>query len=138
MAFRNKAMTMPSIDDIIMQIMAMSEAIYNGEYSIGRSLYDENRPAGWPTADYLLKFFGYAQSSAGWAALIDDHIGVECKTFTEIMRDNGEDRMQRRWQTEDKPDYSASPDERYQALFSVTGYAVCENIYRETGRMVLR
>lgn len=29
-------------------------------------------------------------------------------------------------------------DEAYQALFSVTGFAVCEETYRETGRMVLR
>lgn len=138
MAFRNKAMTMPTIDDIIMQIMAMSEAFYNGEYTIGWSLYDQHRPANWPTALYLLKHCGYSQSSNGWAALVNDHIGIRCKTFAEAMQENAERRMDRRWQMEGKPEYSASPDERYQALMSVTGYAICERTYLETGRMVLR
>lgn len=138
MAFRNKAMTMPSIDDIIMQIMALSETLYNGEYTIGRVLYDENRPAGWPTALYLLKHYGYPPTSAGWAALVDDHIGVECKTFTQIMQENGEARMQRRWQTEEKPDYTGSPDEKYLAATYATGFAICTNTYERTGRMMLR
>lgn len=136
-AFRNKAMTMPSIDDIIMQIMAMSEAIYNGEYTIGRVLYDENRPANWPTALYLLKFYGYPSTSAGWAALVDDHIGVECKTFTQIMQENGEERMRRNWQTEDKPDYTGGFDEKRLAL-ECGGLAICTVTYQRTGRMILR
>lgn len=131
-------MTMPSIDDIIMQIMAMSEAFYNGEYTVGWSLYDQHRPPQWPTALYMLKFCDYHQSSAGWAMLVEEHIGVECKTFTEVMRTNAEERMQKKWRTGEAPEYSASPDERYQALMSVNGFAVCKGTYERTGRMMLR
>lgn len=138
MAFRNKAMTMPSVDDIIMQIMAMSEAFYNGDYTIGWSFYDQYRPANWPTALYLLKYCGYQRSSAGWARLVDEHIGVECKTFTQIMQENGEERMSRKWRMEDKPDYTGSPDATYQAVTSRTGLLVCTETYKRTGRMVLR
>lgn len=138
MAFRNKAMTVPSIDDIIMQIMAMSEAIYDGEYTIGRVLYDENRPTGWPTAPYLLKIFGYPPTSEGWAALVDDHIGIECKTFKQIMQDNGKERANRKWRTMDKPDYTGAPDETYQALMSGNAFAICTATYQRTGRMMLR
>lgn len=138
MAFRNKQMTMPSIDDIIMQIMAMSEAFYNSEYTIGWSLYDQHRPPQWPTALYLLKYYGYLQSSAGWSDMVKEHISIECKTFTEAMRGNAEERMRKRWHLDGKPEYSAAPDERYLALMSVNGFAICKGTYERTGRMMLR
>lgn len=137
MAFRNKAMTMPSIEDIIMQIMAMSEALYDGEYTIGRMTWDEQRPPSWPTALYILKMYGYRQDSAGWSDLVNERIGVECKTFTEAMRESGEQRMRRRWQMDSKPDYTASPDLLYAKLPS-DSLAVCVGTYERTGRMVLR
>jgi hypothetical protein len=136
-AFRNKAMTMPSIEDIIMQIMAMSEAFYSGECTIGRAVWDDHRPPNWPTALYILKMYGYNQDSAGWSALVDERIGIECKTFTQAMQESGEHRMQRRWQVDGKPDYTASPDLLYAKLPS-DSLAVCVGTYQRTGRMILR
>lgn len=46
------------------------------------------------------------------------------------------------WQTMDKiASETRQPlqvDETYQALFSVTGFAVCQDTYQRTGRMILR
>ncbi len=137
MAFRNKAMTMPNIEDIIMQIMAMSEAFYDGNYTIGRALYDDHRPSNWPTALYVLKVHGYGRNSSGWDSLVNDHIGVQCKPFDEAMRESGERRMRNRWQVEDKPDYTANPNPLYEVLPG-DGLAICVGTYQKTGRMILR
>lgn len=138
MTFRNKQVTMPTIDDIIMQIMALSEALYDGHWTIGRELYNQHRPPTWPTALYLLKFYGYEQNSAGWAEMVDKHIGVEVKTHTITMQERAEIRMQKRWRVNDKPEYTAPPDGAYLAVTGSTGLTVCESIYRRTGRMILR
>ena len=137
MAFRNKKMTMPSIDDIIMQIMAMNEAFYESKYSIGWAVWDNYRPATWPTAKYLLKFYGYTMNSGGWAEMVMQHIGAECKTITDTIWEQHKIRMERRWQLANKPDYSASPDECYLALMC-DGLAICQGTYERTGRMMLR
>lgn len=136
MAFRNKKMTMPSIDDIIMQIMAMSEAFYDGQWSIGWSVWDIHRPAAWPTAKYLLKFYGYSDNSAGWDELIARNIGTQCKSFLEVMQEEGEKRAAQRWHLSDKPDYSASYNEQHEALAG--GLPICKATYERTGRMMLR
>ncbi len=137
MAFRNKKMTMPSLDDIIMQIMAMSEALYNGDWSIGSDTWNNYRPQNWPTAEYLLKFNNYTANNAGWDQLLNDHIGIERKTMTQVLRESGERRAQKRWTVDGAPDYSASPDERYLALMC-DGFAICKPTYERTGRMILR
>ena len=137
MAFRNKKMTMPSIDDIIMQIMAMSEALYNGEWAIGTDTWNNYRPATWPTADYLLKFYGYMVSNAGWDAQLDEHIDIERKTATQIRIEQGEIRASKRCDLTVKPDYSAAPDGHYLALMC-DSFAICQATYERTGRMVLR
>lgn len=137
MAFRNKKMTMPSIDDIIMQIMAMNEAFYESRYSIGWAVWDSYRPATWPTADYLLKFYGYTSNNAGWDELLLQHVGIERKTLTQIRIEQGEMRARKRCDLTVKPDYSASPDGHYLALMS-DGFAICQATYERTGRMVLR
>lgn len=138
MAFRNKTMTMPSIDDIIMQIMAMSESFYGGIHIIGWGMWDTHRPAKYPTAKYLLRFYGYAENSAGWAALVDEHIGIDVKTFTEIMREQGEARAQKRCDLSRLPDYTARPDAEYLAAVAGDGLTICADTYRRTGRMILR
>lgn len=132
MAFRNKQMTMPSLDDIIMQIMAMSEAFYGSDWSIGTDTWNNYRPPTWPTAKYLLKFNNYTEDNAGWDKLLDDHIGVERKTATQIRIEQHEVR-----QLDSKPDYSARPDGQYLALMS-DGFAICKPTYERTGRMILR
>ncbi len=137
MPFRNKAMTIPSLDDIVMQIMGMSEALYNGDWSIGSDTWNNYRPPTWPTAKYLLKVLGYSEDNAGWDKLLDEHIGVERKTMTEVLRESGERRAQQRWQLDSKPNYSASPDGKYLALMS-DGFAICQATYERTGRMILR
>jgi len=137
MAFRNKQMTMPSIDDIIMQIMAISETFYGGDWSIGTDTWNNYRPPTWPTAKYLLKFNGYSETNAGWDKLLDDHIGIERKSITQIRVEQHEMRMAHRWRLEEKKDYSASPDGAYLALMS-DGFAICKPTYERTGRMMLR
>lgn len=138
MAFRNKKMTMPSLDDIVMQIMAINEALYNSEWSIGTDTWNNYRPLTWPTADYLLKVYNYTMNNAGWDKLLDEHIGIERKTLTQIRIEQAEVRMARRWQLESKPDYSARPDGAYLAVTHDSGFAICQATYERTGRMILR
>lgn len=137
MPFRNKKMTVPSIDDIIMQIMGMSEALYGGDWSIGSDTWNNYRPPTWPTAKYLLKFYGYTEDNAGWDQMLDEHIGIERKSLTQIRVEQHEARMAQRWDLGSKPDYSAAPDDHYLALTS-DGLAICRATYERTGRMVLR
>lgn len=137
MAFRNKKMTMPSLDDIVMQIMAMNEALYHGEWSIGTDTWNNYRPATWPTADYLLKFYAYTVNNAGWDKLLADHIGVERKTQTQMRIEQSEARMAKRWQLDSHPDYSAVYSEDREAMHD-RGLLICQATYERTGRMVLR
>ncbi len=137
MAFRNKAMTMPNIEDIIMQIMAISQTIHGGDYTIGRMAWNEHRPPNWPTALYILKTHGYTCNSVGWSALIADYGLVECQTFKEAMIVNGAPAAHKRWNMTGKPDYTANSDSLY-ATLPGDGLPVCVGTYRRTGRMVLR
>jgi hypothetical protein len=131
-------MTMPAIDDFIMQIMAMSEALYDGAWTVGWGTYENYRPVNWPGARCLLKFYGYEPNVAGWDKMVAIHVGVDCKTVVEIRQEQGEQRAQKHWQVDGKPEYTAKPDERYLAATYGYGLAVCERAYRETGRMWLR
>lgn len=83
MRCRYKHITMPSIDDIIMQIMAMSQTLYEGAWTVSMTVYDAHRPQNWPTARYLLRFYGYQPSADGWTTMVDMHIGIDCKTTAE-------------------------------------------------------
>jgi hypothetical protein len=64
---RYLANQMPSIDDIVMQILGMSEALCKpGQKAMGREMYNTHRPPGWPTAYTWLSFYGFEPSNAGW------------------------------------------------------------------------
>lgn len=129
----------PPIDDFIMQVLGMSEAQYHGDWIIGWSLYNEQRPRDWPTAFVVLRFYGFAMSANGWSEFVQAHIGRPVVT-TQALRE-----MQTAQHPEQKP--STTIDARIErttiyseALDAVYpgGLPVCEETYRRTGRMFLR
>lgn len=137
MAYRNPKMIMPALDDIVMQVLAMSEAQYEGAWIIGRSQYDARRPPGWPTAFVLLGFYGFPPSAAGWHEFVRLHIGVDVITSLAHRQMQGEERANRKWKLSDKPEYTSAFDEAYAAMWD-SGMAVCADTFRRTGRMILR
>ena len=92
MTYRNLKMIMPSIDDIIMQILGMSEARYDGAWIIGQWQYDTRRPANWPMAKTVLAFYGFDD----WRALIDLHIGIDVITLIAHRQEQARERVERR------------------------------------------
>ena len=135
---RTKTVTMPNIDDIIMMILGLSEAVHYDEWIVNVGGWDYNRPTGWPSARYILKFYGFKQNSTGWREFVDQFIGMECVSISYINAQLGEIRMNKRWNMANKPEYTARPNGDYQAATWNDGFQICEETYRRTGRMVLR
>jgi hypothetical protein len=137
MAYRNLKMIMPTVDNLIMQINGMSEAQYDGAWIIGWSQYNDRRPIGWPTAFTLMAHYGFMPDGDGWREFIRLHIGVDVASGTIHRQIQGEERAAKRWKLADKPDYTATHNEAHETIWN-SGMAVCEETYRQTGRMILR
>lgn len=57
---------MPSVDDYVLQILGMSEALLDGIGVIGHIVYDAHRPKHWPTSACFLAYYGFPSGKAGW------------------------------------------------------------------------
>lgn len=131
--------TIPLIDDFIMQLLGMSEAQYGGEWIIGWSSYNDQRPAEWPTAFSVLRHYGFPVSNKGWEEFIQTLVWKPVVTTQALRKMQGEQRCARQWVPVLKvaPDYARRNNEEYEALFP-TGLNVCQGTYQKTGRMILR
>ena len=83
---------MPAVDDVIMQILGMSEARYDGAWIIGQWHFDTRRPFGWPMAKTVLAFYGFED----WSSLVNLHIGVDVITLTAHRQEQARDRVEYR------------------------------------------
>jgi hypothetical protein len=82
---------MPAIDDIIMQILGMSEAQYESAWIIGNAQYDARRPAGWPMAKTILSFYGLDN----WRTLVSLHIETSVITSIAHRQQQARQRVER-------------------------------------------
>jgi hypothetical protein len=133
-------MIIPHIDDFIMQLLGMSESLYDGKRVVGWALYDICRPAGWPRSLYLLREYGYMDTTQGWAEMVGEHIGIPVMTNKEASSRGVLAKADRRWgdALARIPDYTGSmTNAMYDDMFP-GGLAVCESTYRRTGRKVIR
>jgi hypothetical protein len=89
--YRYQPERMPAIDDIIMQILGMSEAQYEGAWIIGNAQYDARRPAGWPMAKTILSFYGLDD----WRTLVSLHIETSVITPLAHRRQQAKQRVER-------------------------------------------
>ena len=139
MARRNTAATIPPLDDIIEEIERISEEVLGDEWTIGKTAWDAHKPKDWPTCNVVLKHFGYTANADGWNQFVDEHIGTPVRPVHLAISVSNEARTAKQWRKRlaHVPDYTAQPDEVYQAMQG-DGFAVCEETYRQTGRLMLR
>jgi len=136
MAYRNPNMIMPSMDDMIMWLLGVSEVNYDGEWIVGWAQYETSRPTNWPTAFAFLKHYKFIPHGSGWLAFVDKHIGIPVATPTVRNQWTAAQRVEKRCEIHSKPDYTGAYNAEYAALPS--GMAVCMETYQKTGRMILR
>lgn len=136
MAYRNPNMIMPTLEDIILQLLGMAETFYDGAWSVGWSQYDNYRPNHWPTAWTMLKFHGYMPNATEWQRFVEKHTGLDVLSVT-AHRQRQAERTIKRWNLGSKPDYTTGYNEEYAAMFD-GGLVICQATYERTGRMILR
>jgi hypothetical protein len=89
--YRYQSERMPAIDDIIMQILGMSEAQYESAWIIGNAQYDARRPTGWPMAKTILSFYGLDD----WRTLVSLHIETSVITSIAHRQQQARQRVER-------------------------------------------
>lgn len=65
----------PDVDDFIMQVTGMSQALCDMHYILRWTAYDAHRPHDWPSARFLLESYGYSPDASGWKQFVNDRIG---------------------------------------------------------------
>ena len=91
MAYRNPKSIMPSVDDYVMQVLGMSEALCR-EGIITDSKFDRYRPTGWPESRTFLTFYGFDPTPLGWRTFVDLLI-VERENRPKWCRNCGDPRI---------------------------------------------
>jgi hypothetical protein len=76
MAYRNPSPVLSAMDDFIMQLLGMSEALYGREWIVGIAAYERHKPRGWAKLYTILQHSGYQPTRQGWVEFVDKHIGV--------------------------------------------------------------
>ena len=89
---RNNTNSMPSLDDIIMQITGMSQALCKPGRIVHRWIYDAHRPPQWPTAFHFLAFYGFEASTDGWHEFIESMI-LKPKEMPKWCKNCGDPRL---------------------------------------------
>lgn len=84
--YRNPEWILSSLDDFLMQILGMSQAVYGDGWIVGRNAYDENRPNGWPKLATALAHYGFEPSMSGWEQFVEMHIGLPVMNLKELQR----------------------------------------------------
>lgn len=87
--YRNPDWILSSVDDFVMQVMGMSQAIYGDGWIIGRNAYDDNRPADWPKLSTILISFGFEPYRSDWQRFVEIHVGLPVMTRKELQRRRG-------------------------------------------------
>ncbi len=74
--YRNPDWILSSVDDFVMQILGMSQAMYGDGWIVGKAAYERLRPDGWPKLYTVLAYYGFEQSRGGWERFVDHNIGL--------------------------------------------------------------
>lgn len=70
MAYHDTKSSMPSLDDILLQVLGMSETLTSSKGIISWTAYNRHRPEQWPTASCFLAFYGFGKHRDGWSKFI--------------------------------------------------------------------
>lgn len=84
--YRNPDWILSSVDDFVMQVMGMSQAIYGDGWIVGRNAYNDYRPTGWQKLETIMVHYGFEPYSTGWQEFTEAHIGLPVMTRKELQR----------------------------------------------------
>lgn len=74
--YRNPDWVLSSVEDFVMQVLGISQAMYGDGWIVGKAAYERLRPPGWPKLYTVLNYYGYEQSKTGWEKFVAQHIGI--------------------------------------------------------------
>jgi hypothetical protein len=84
--YRNHDWILSSVDDFLMQVMGMSQAIYGDGWIVGRNAYNNYRPEGWPKIETVMPKYGFPPNLNGWKEFVALHIGLPVMNRKELQR----------------------------------------------------